>query len=558
MAVAFQKGAVVIAVPQGAHIKKSFTDVTLASGPGSLKVGPLPKSDAKDELGEEVYHGTIRIPLTGTGLKGDVRLNVQFQACTEGEGGNCFPPTTRTLSVKASDIPGSAKAEIASREVKGETAGESSGVGQPSGTVAVVPVDVPSSTTTSTTASAPEPQRGLLVALLLVFFAGMGASLTPCVYPMIPITMAIIGAKGGGKLKGFALSLVLVLGMALTYTTLGVVAAKSGAAFGAFAQKPAFLIPVSALFGLFALSLFGAFEIALPQGLQSRLQGSGPRKGYGGAFLMGMVLGPISAPCVGPIIGAVLVGIAQQGSVVQGGLQLFTFALGMGVLFLVVGTFSAALPKSGEWLTRFKYIMGLTVLGFAAWNVRLIVPEALNLAMWTVVLLVGAAVFGAFGTGDGLVAQFRKGFAILLLILALVLGIKATEAGLNLHLLPAGGTAAAEKTENPWISQDYEKALAIAKAENKLVLLDTYAEWCAQCKELNEKTWPDSQVSGWIKDHAVPVKVDADKVRPDLAKSLGIRSFPTVILLDAQGHEVQRSLGFQKPAGMLAWLRQSR
>ena len=175
-------------------------------------------------------------------------------------------------------------------------------------------------------------RQGLLLALLLVFLAGMGASLTPCVFPMIPITMAIIGAKGGGKAKGFALSATLVLGMAVTYTTLGVLAAKSGAAFGAFAQRPGFLIPVSLLFAVFALSLFGAFELALPAGLAARLQGDGSRKGFGGAFLMGLVLGPLSAPCVGPVIGAVLVAIAQQGDVWLGGLQLFVFALGMGCL----------------------------------------------------------------------------------------------------------------------------------------------------------------------------------------------------------------------------------
>jgi thiol:disulfide interchange protein DsbD len=558
--VGFQKGMVTLTVPQGAHLKKSFTEVSLTSKPGTLKVGPLPSAAAKDELGEEVYHGTVRIPVMGEGLSGTVRLEVQYQPCTEGEGGNCYPPTTQTLEVKASEIPGvkvAPKAEVAATVKPGHRS-EAKAEASVSETTPA-PVGPEPQREVAAQSSTPEtPRQGLFLALLLVFLAGMGASLTPCVYPMIPITMAIIGAKGGGKLKGFLLSLALVLGMALTYTTLGVVAAKSGAAFGAFAQKPAFLIPVSVLFSLFALSLFGAFEIALPQGLQNRLQGSGSRKGYGGAFLMGMVLGPISAPCVGPIIGAVLVGIAQQGSVIQGGLQLFTFALGMGVLFLVVGTFSAGLPKSGDWLTRFKNIMGLTVLGFAAWNVRLVVPEALNFAMWTLVLLVGAAVFGAFGIADGLLAQLRKGFAILLLILAVVLGIKAADTGLNLHLLPAGGTGAAEKAPDLWISQDYERALATAKAEQKLVLLDTYAEWCAQCKELDEKTWPDAQVSAWIKAHAVPVKVDADKVRPDLAKSLGIRSYPTVILLDGQGREIRRSLGFQKPAEMLAWLRQAR
>ena len=410
----------------------------------------------------------------------------------------------------------------------------------------------------SAPAASPRPTPAgpsLLWLFLAAFGFGLVASLTPCVYPMIPITMAIIGAKGGGKAKGFALSATLVLGMAVTYTTLGVLAAKSGAAFGAFAQRPGFLIPVSLLFAVFAVSLFGAFEIALPAGLAAKLQGDGSRKGFGGAFLMGLVLGPLSAPCVGPVIGAVLVAIAQQGDVWLGGLQLFVFALGMGVLFLVVGTFSAALPRSGDWLTRFKQGMGLVVLGFAAWNVRLVVPEWTNFALWTVVLMTGAAVLGAFEAAEGLVAQLRRGCALLLLVLAVLLGIRATEAGLSLTLLGSSNSQiAAGDPAKGWLEQDLEAALAKAKAEHKVVLVDIYADWCAQCKELDEKTWPDPAVKAWISANAVAIRIDTDAKRKDLAIKLQIRSYPTVLVLDAEGREQKRLLGYQKPQNMLAWL----
>ena len=375
---------------------------------------------------------------------------------------------------------------------------------------------------------------------------------------MIPITMAIVGAKGGGKARGFALSAVLVLGMAVTYTTLGVLAAKSGAAFGAFAQKPAFLIPVSLLFAAFALSLLGAYEIALPPSLAMKLQGDGSRKGFGGAFLMGLVLGPLSAPCVGPVIGAVLVGIAQQGDAWLGGLQLFVFSIGMGVLFLAVGTFSAALPRSGDWLTRFKQIMGLVVLGFAAWNVRLIVPDAANAAFWAVVLLTGAAVFGAFEAAAGLLGQLRRGFAILLLVLGVLLGLRAVEGLLKVELLPRGTAAAAREEHSGWLEQDLEGALAKAKAEHKFVVVDIYADWCAQCKELDEKTWPDPAVKEWLTANAVAIRIDTDAKRKDLATSLQIRSYPTVLLLDGEGRELRRILGFQKPETMKAWLEGTR
>jgi thiol:disulfide interchange protein DsbD len=549
----FEQGAVVVGVPTGAHLKASFMAVAKKAGPGTLKMGKLPPTMAKDEIGDGIWHGQVRVPVSGEGLRGTVTLQVTYQPCTEGDGGVCYPPTMRSLDVKASEIPVTSTASPAAKPsvlpIEKEKVVEIA-------KVVAAPAAAPSLQMAQTVTSAPAPERsGLLLSLLLVFLAGMGASLTPCVYPMIPITMAIVGAKGGGKARGFALSAVLVLGMAVTYTTLGVLAAKSGAAFGAFAQKPAFLIPVSLLFAVFALSLFGAFEIALPSSLAARLQGDGSRKGFGGAFFMGLVLGPLSAPCVGPVIGAVLVGIAQQGNVWLGGLQLFVFSLGMGVLFMAVGTFSAGLPKSGDWLTRFKHGMGLVVLGFAAWNVRLVVPAWANFSMWTLVMLTGAAVFGVFEPAVDLVSQMRRGLAILLLAFGVLLGVRAVETFVAVDLLPRGAAAAAAKEEHAgWLEQDLEGALAKAKAEHKLVLVDIYAEWCAQCKELDEKTWPDPAVKQWLAQNAVAVRIDTDARRKDLATKLQIRSYPTVILLDAEGHELRRLLGFEKPATMRAWL----
>lgn len=547
--VAFSKGDVVITVPKGVHIKKSFTEVRL-EGAGKLKVGPLPKADAKDELNEDIYHGTVRIPVTGEGLSGESTLVMQYQVCTEGEGGNCFPPTEVNLKVKAVDLNG--KVTPGSDKAKPEASAQRAEIAiappLPAVSVATVPVkaEVP--------APAPE-EKGLLLGLLVAFIAGLGASLTPCVYPMIPITMAIIGAKGGGKLKGFSLSLALVLGMAVTYTALGIVAARSGATFGSFAQKPAFLIPVSVLFALFALSLFGLFEINLPQGLQRRLQGDVPRKGFIGAFIMGLVLGPLAAPCVGPIIGTVLVGIAQKGSMVSGGLQLFVFALGMGVLFLIVGTFSAGLPRSGDWLTKVKYLMGVIVLGFAAWNIRLLAPEWLNAAMWVVVLLVAAVVLGAFKSAEDLGEGLQKGVGLTLLTIGILLGVQAVEVGLDLRLLPKPGVATkAEPGAQLWIENDLEAARIRAKAEHKLVLIDTFTSWCAQCKELDHKTWPNPEVVSWIQKNAIAVRVECEKARPDLQKTLEIKAYPTVILQDAEGKELRRAFGFKSPDTMLAWL----
>ena len=516
--VAFQEGAVVLTVPPGAHLKAAFLTVALKPGtPGHLDAGPLPPTDAKDELGEGIWHHRVVVPVTGSGLPADVDLVVTYQPCTEGAGGVCYPPRDRDLKVKGSAIPAGAAAPGA-------------------------------------------PGGGGALHLAWLFLAALGfgllASLTPCVYPMIVITMAVIGAKGGGRARGLALSAMLVLGMAVTYTLLGVLAAAGGAAFGALAQSPWFLVPVAILFAVFAVSLLGAFEISLPERLQTRLS-SGPRKGLGGAFVMGLVLGPIAAPCVGPYAGSILVAIAQQGRVVLGGALLFTFALGMGILFMAVGVFSASLPRSGDWLVRLKQIMGLVVLGFALWTVRLLVPDWIGFSLWSAVLLLAGVVLGAFRPAEDLPGGFMKALAILALALGVLLGAKGVERGLGLALLPAAGTAPGQSGPElqGWMAQDLEGALAQAKATGKPVLVDVYAEWCAQCKELDEKTWPDPQVAAWVKDHAVAVRIDTYKVRKDLAQRLGILSYPTVLLLDGDGRERRRILGFQDPAAMLRFLR---
>ena len=551
VAVAFRKGAVVLTVPEGAHLKAAFMEVNLKPGtPGTFKAGPLPAPNGKDELGDGIWHDRLAIPVAGDGLPKNVELIVTYQPCTEGQGGICFQPADRTLKVASADIPSLTHKEAAPAPAAG---------GTPAAVPATAPAAAPSLPTApppaaaATLAPAPAPASGVLWLFLAAFGFGLLASLTPCVYPMIPITMAIIGAKGGGKARGFALSFMLVLGMAVTYTSLGVIAARTGAVFGAFAQSAGFLIPVSVIFGLFALSLLGAFEIALPQGLQARLQG-GSRKGFAGAFIMGLVLGPLSAPCVGPFIGTVLVAIAKDGRVLLGAAELFTFALGMGVLFMAVGTFSAGLPRSGNWLIKLKQVMGVVILGFAAWNVRLVVPEWLLLGLWSITLLLAAPLFGAFEAGEGLASGFRRGLGFLALALGLLLGVRAVETKFKVELLPHGGVAAAPAPASSlFMENDLEAALA--KANGKRVLVDTYATWCAECKELDETTWPDPQVAAWIKDNVVAVRIDTFKVRKDLNQRFAIKGYPTVLLLDGNGKELRRSVGFLKPAEMLAFLK---
>ena len=581
VSVSLRNGAVLLSVPSGAHANEIAVYLKPGSQ-GKLTVGALPPSSGADAIGQSYWAGNIRIPVKGEGLKDPVALVVSYMICMEGEGGQCFPPVDRELSVRAADIPSDAPANATDRTQEpsppdnrpAEKTGDISAAPSVVASTAKETGEEDNTTLSAQTGSKTDPplvsasppgasssanNDGLIKILVLFFLGGIAASLTPCVLPMIPITMAVIGAKSASKTKGLLLGLVLTQGMAATYTVLGVIAAQIGSAFGSFAQHPGFLVPVSIIFVIFGVSLLGAFEIKLPDSLTNKLQTSGPRKGFLGAFVMGLILGPISAPCVGPLIGTAIMDIAVNRLVFEGALKMFIFAQGMGLLFIVGGIAVSALPKSGDWLTRFKQTLGIVILAFAVWNIRLIVPDWANYFMWTAVLLLTSGIYGAFEVAAGFLGNIRKGFALFSLAIAVLLGVRAVELYLDIPLLPRGGSAvtnAGHDAHDIWIEHDYEAAQRKAKDEGKLVLVDTFTDWCAQCKELDEKTWPDAAVSDWIQKNAVPVRIDTEKVRPDLAKPLGVAAYPTIILMDAEGKEIRRLNGFHRPEKMLEWLNQ--
>lgn len=219
--------------------------------------------------------------------------------------------------------------------------------------------------------------RGVLSALLLVFIAGFLSSLTPCVYPLIPITISVFGASGAkSRGHGLMLSVVYVLGIAVTYSLLGVMAASFGSVFGGAMQHPAVILGLVALFVVLGLSSAGLFDLRLPGDLQTRLSGVGGA-GLLGSFLMGLVAGIIAAPCVGPIVAGVLLYVASKQDVWLGGGMLFVFALGLGVIFMVLGTFSSLiqrLPRAGGWMESVKVVFGVIFFGMALYYLRYVLP----------------------------------------------------------------------------------------------------------------------------------------------------------------------------------------
>ena len=248
--------------------------------------------------------------------------------------------------------------------------------------------------------------KGWTWAYLVAFAFGFLTSLTPCVYPMIPITVAVFGAreKSATKSKAFLLATSYIFGMGLLYAILGTIFALAGGRSGTLLANPLVVVPIALVMVLFAISLFGAFDLALPQSIQNRLNQVGG-KGYKGAFAMGLVGGFIAAPCTGPFLAGMLGFVATTGNWLAGSTLLFTYAMGVGVLFWVIALTSMALPKSGNWMDAIKSFGGLALLVVALYFLRPIFPALVSLMAKTPTYLIASIGLVIVGLALGAIHQ---------------------------------------------------------------------------------------------------------------------------------------------------------
>jgi thiol:disulfide interchange protein DsbD len=399
-------------------------------------------------------------------------------------------------------------------------------------------------------------KNGAFVAVLASFGFGFVASLTPCVYPMVPITVSIFGATGEqtSRLKGAALSGAFVLGIATLFTPMGIISALSGKLMGSALSNVWVVLALALLFVALAASMFGAFELALPSGLTNKLSTVGG-VGYKGAFVMGLVMGLIAAPCTGPFLTGMVTVIAQQKSVALGSMALFSFALGLGVLFFIAGAFAVNLPKGGAWMMGIKWIsgVGLAYMAFAYLRdkfepVRKLVehPSYSFGAVAGVVVLIGLAL----GVVHMMAERRKSPIAHLSKPMKLASIIPAVAgAAMLFSWIPQNHDLNPNAPEITWLTNEKE-AREKANAEGKPLMVDFGATWCTACKELEHQTFIDASVRTEAQ-HFVALHIDAtddeDKTVNELKDKYKVVGLPTVIMFDRGGNEVVRFTEFVKP-----------
>jgi thiol:disulfide interchange protein DsbD len=390
--------------------------------------------------------------------------------------------------------------------------------------------------------------QGYLVAFATVFVGGFLTSLTPCVYPLISVTVSIFGARDENTSRSRAMLLAssYVGGIAVTYTSLGIGFALTGRAlsFGSFLANWKIVVPLAAVFFAMAASMLGAFELSLPTGLQTRLSTVGG-KGFGGAFLMGLVGGIIAAPCTGPVLASILAYVATTRSVLLGGSLLFTYALGMGVLFFVVAAFASSLPRSGRWMETVKSVLAVVMIGAGLYFLRNVWAPLARfgehshrfVAVSALLVIIGIVAGGLSLSFHGpLGEKLRKALALVFVV--------GGGYGIVAWVLAVPAPAQAHQAELQWIHGEVP-GVAAAKAAQKPAFLDFYADWCLPCKELDIKTFHQPEVMRELSRFQL-VKVDCtkgddDPVVVETQERYGAATLPTLVMIGADG-KVQKKI----------------
>ncbi len=533
-----------------AHIKESWhinsnkpnddflipSKVTAKSDKATLEkiVYPQPK-ELKLEFSEKpvsVFGGDVKFELTfsvdknTSSGKYSIPVKFDFQACNDQ---TCMPPAdvkeNLTFEVVGSvKETGSEKQEV--RGEKQEARSEASNVKSETGNVNNEKKDDSSIGSTL-------EKSGLFLSLIFVFIGGLALNLTPCVYPLIPITIGYFGGQSEGRTSRlFLLGILYVLGMSLTYSVIGVVTSLSGAIFGTLMQNMFVIIGIALLFVLLALSQFGVYEFKLPDSWV--MKAGGAKGGAFGAFFMGLTMGIVAAPCIGPFVLGLVTYVAAKGSPLYGFLMFFVMALGLGFPYLLLALFSGKikkLPRAGDWMEGIKHIFGFLLLGMAIYFIGPIIPKELNKYLLPAFGIIASLYLLLIDKMANNVKTFRI-FKIIFSVIVIAVSIYA--------LIPA-------KNVEPEWQKFSEAKYELSLKNNERMVVDFYADWCIPCKELDAMTFSDPRVLSSLTKFTT-YKVDMTQTVSDetekLRNKFKIVGMPTVLIINAKGEEVERLTGF--------------
>jgi thiol:disulfide interchange protein DsbD len=509
-----------------------------------FELGEVSMPDGKKKTDEffgdvEVYYDTLNatVPVTRPDDASSLEITVGYQGCADA--GLCYPPVAKTIALEMPPPGTPARAQAPGMVAEQDR-------------LATLIAD-----------------GGLLVVMAIFFGSGLLLAFTPCVLPMIPILSGIIAGQGAAATprRSFMLSVVYVLGMALTYTIAGAAFAAAGQQAQAFFQQPWIIIAFAALFVVLALAMFGLFDLRIPAALETRLSAVSGRQKAGsfvGTAIMGALSALVVTACVAPPMVAALAVIGQTGDVVRGALALFAMAIGMGSPLLLVGVAGGRfMPHAGPWMTTIKTLFGVLFLAVAVWMLERILPGSLTLALWALLVIVGGYYFGGFGrqaTGTDTWRLIARGAGLAAIVWGVIMLVGAAAGGhdplqpLRGATLPGLGTRGAPvgAEELPFRKVativELDNELAAAKAAGQPVMLDFYADWCVSCKEMEKYTF---SVAGVQQDLAGFVLLKADVTANNEADQALLRRFgvygpPTTAFFGGHGRECRgfRLVGF--------------
>jgi thiol:disulfide interchange protein DsbD len=515
-------------IADGHYLYKKRVAVVI-SKPFSIVELLFPDPDTKNDPSfgvSEVYHRGLLLPVKLAyegSLPEKAVVEVSYQGCSEK--GLCYPPMVKSFPIDVINADQVKKSNLSEQIDDGAALLGS----------------------------------GNFILIGIGFFGfGLLLSLTPCVFPMIPILSGIIvGQSDTSKGHSFLLSLAYVLGMALSYTVAGILAALTGDMVSAALQNAWVLGSFSLVFVALSLSMFGFYELQLPSALGSNLNGLANRiKGgrFAGVFLMGALSALIVSPCVAAPLAGALIYISQTHNVILGGLALFSLSLGMGVPLLIIGASAGALlPKAGAWMDAVKNFFGVLMLAVAIWLVAPIVPHYLVLFLASALMIFSAVYLGSLETvkeGASGWQKFRKALGVIILLLGtLLLFASFKSSGLipdnvaNTHVVNKDVSGLVFKR----IANVEDLNNEIEKSKNSFVMLDFYADWCAACKEYENGPFKDPSVMKALENVVllqadVTANSEQDKM---LMKKFGLFGPPGIIFFDKNGKEVLKVIGYK-------------